>query len=436
MNRWIGLHIDLSEFPPTPERLLWLLRPLARLGLDTLLIEPGPMFPWTVDERFTCENAYPESLFGPLLASAEREAVTIVPMLDCFSRMSFVLRHAAYRHLRAVGKSADRLDPAAPGARGFMETLLDDLLEMFPGVRSVHLGGFCRAPADESRSAALSERELEEFLLPIVTSLFERGVRPIVSERILEGVPDGQVCELSRLCTIQLAHPEEHDRPPEHDRCGSAGISPGLFSSAPSLVTTVPLVRESTAAKALEVLPGKAPGSDMNAGSVRLSGVILTASGGHFGGQGAFPPREAAWTEIASAVLALRTGSTPSSDESGRVLAQAGWDETHREVRLRLDRFLSSLDEAWTLVRRVREQAAGATADPALRVPRDRDESSGAVRLHKAVEAADRAGTDLAAVLEGLCEMPQVRRFVTDRVLALREEALLVDAKLCQLGES
>jgi hypothetical protein len=435
MNRWIGLHLDLSEFPPTPERLLSLFRPLSNLGLDTLLLEPGPMFPWSIDERFRCENAYPESLFGPLLASAEREAVRIVPMLDCFSRMSFVLRHRAYRHLRFSGRSADRVEPTAPGARGFIETLLDDLLEILPGVRSLHLGGFRLARAADSISSSLSEKELDEFLFPIVTYLLERDVRPIVSERVIRGVPDGLVLELSRLCSIQLDIPASYDSPEQEPRGMEHAISYSL-SSAPSLIGTVTLVRGSAPARACGFVTWNGPDRSVTEDRVRLSGVMLVASGGDPGDPGGFPPRETAWGEITSAVLALRTGSIPSSDETERALERAGFDPVHREVRKRFDDFLSLLNEAWALVRRARERIAGATADPALRSSIESGGPHETIGLHSAVEAAEHAGADLACMFERLCEMPQVRRFVADRVFALREEALLIDSRMIQLGES
>lgn len=95
-----GIHLDLKGVPPTPQRLLSLLKVIAAARYNALLVEWEDMFPWTVDVRFRCETAYTPEQVADFACAASDLGLEIVPLVQCLGHMETPLSVLGYEPLR------------------------------------------------------------------------------------------------------------------------------------------------------------------------------------------------------------------------------------------------------------------------------------------------------------------------------------------------
>ena len=181
-----GLHLDLKGVPPTPARLLSLMDVAAAARYNAVLVEWEDTFPWTVDERFRCETAYTPEEVAAFHAKCADLGIEVIPLVQCLGHMETPLTVPDYRALREVPHLSNVLNPLAPGARDLVQAMVDDVIALTPGIAYFHLGGDeawtfgshpdTKAFIEPHGKAALYMRHVE----PILDSLNERGVRPIL----------------------------------------------------------------------------------------------------------------------------------------------------------------------------------------------------------------------------------------------------------------
>jgi len=135
------VHLDLKGTPPTPERLIKLLKVFSAARYNSVLVEWEDSFPWTVDERFRSETAYSPAIIRKFVKTADDLGIEIIPLVQCLGHMETPLHLPEYAHLRERPYDESVLNPLAPGARSLIEKMVDDVLALMPGVKRFHLGG-------------------------------------------------------------------------------------------------------------------------------------------------------------------------------------------------------------------------------------------------------------------------------------------------------
>src|SRR5688572_13684586 len=94
-----GIHLDLKGCPPTPQRLLELLKVIAAAGYNLLLVEWEDQFPWTVDARFRSETAYTTEQVRQFHETARGLGLEVVPLVQCLGHMETPLSLPEYAAL-------------------------------------------------------------------------------------------------------------------------------------------------------------------------------------------------------------------------------------------------------------------------------------------------------------------------------------------------
>lgn len=181
-----GVHLDLKGLPPTPARLIGLLKLFAAARINFVLVEWEDSFPWTVDERFRSPTAYTPADVAGFVKTAAELGIELIPLVQCLGHMENPLSVPGYEHLRELPDIEAGLNPLAPGARELIQRMVDDVLKLMPGTQHFHLGG------DEARTFGLAP-ETKAFIEkrgkgklylhhvePILDALNRRGVRPIL----------------------------------------------------------------------------------------------------------------------------------------------------------------------------------------------------------------------------------------------------------------
>ena len=141
-----GVHLDLKGLPPTPERMIELLKLFAAARYNVVLVEWEDTFPWTVDERFRSPTAYTADNIKLFCETAAELGLEMIPLVTCLGHMETPLSVDGYEHLRELPDFEAGLNPLAPGARELIQSMVDDVLKLMPDTKYFHLGG------DEART--------------------------------------------------------------------------------------------------------------------------------------------------------------------------------------------------------------------------------------------------------------------------------------------
>jgi len=200
---WRGVHACyhlIAEYMPDLAPNLPALRERIRLmrhyKANALLLEIESLFPYRRHPTIANALAPSRDEWQDVAALCSAEGVEIIPLVQCLGHAYNVLRHPEYAHLREVPGTTQQYCATNPAVADFYMELVDELIEVFPDLRTFHVGG------DESRRlgvcprcrAVLQQRGLGalygEHVGEICRRLLDRGLRPLVWADIIETAPD------------------------------------------------------------------------------------------------------------------------------------------------------------------------------------------------------------------------------------------------------
>ena len=145
------VHIDMKGGPPRPSFLLQLLPLLKQWGASGLLVEWEDMFPWQGELALLARQGHwTLQEVGELLLAARGLELQVVPLVQTFGHLEFVLKHGKFRHLREVAEYPNSLRPVAADSSGEVAGLIREMLTQVVAahetsltlgpLRSVHIG--------------------------------------------------------------------------------------------------------------------------------------------------------------------------------------------------------------------------------------------------------------------------------------------------------
>ncbi|XP_010948924.1 hexosaminidase D [Camelus ferus] len=135
------VHLDLKGAPPKVSYLLEIFPLFRALGADGLLIEYEDMFPYEGPLRLLrAEHAYSPSEIREILRLAALNELEVVPLVQTFGHMEFVLKHEALAHLREVALFPNTLNPHKAESLALVGAMIDQVMGLHPGARWLHIG--------------------------------------------------------------------------------------------------------------------------------------------------------------------------------------------------------------------------------------------------------------------------------------------------------
>lgn len=98
------VHLDLKGAPPKPEYFEELFPLLAKLGATGILMEYEDMFPYSglPVENTPAHNAYTPATVSKINKLAKENHLEIIPLIQTFGHMEFLLKLPEHLHLREV----------------------------------------------------------------------------------------------------------------------------------------------------------------------------------------------------------------------------------------------------------------------------------------------------------------------------------------------
>jgi len=439
-----GVHLDLKGLPPTPTRMVELLKLFAAMRYNVVLVEWEDSFPWTVDERFRSPTAYTAEEIGSFVETARDLELELIPLVQCLGHMETPLSVEGYEHLREVPDWEAGLNPLAPGARELIQNMVDDVLRLMPDVEHFHLGGdeartFGQHPETKAYIDAHGKGALYlHHVEPILDHLNTQGVRPILWHDMMIDWDDAALSSLAAKCDLMPwvyggdpADAGEHcnreilNRFSEHGFTLWGGAAYKGAEGYDADVPDVPLHVENALAW-VEVA--------RNAGFV---GVVATAWSRYAVDTIQCNPIDSSLDAMLKVAVILHDGALAEGGEESMLEALDAVGEKDRFVACRdvMTRLASLRQNAWANVQQARQVMVLARGDARRTSARNPKLGLHAYRrLGKIVEEADVIAEDARRAFAGLLEPVWLEEYLATRIEPLREELCELDAQFARLG--
>ncbi|XP_061562605.1 hexosaminidase D isoform X1 [Phycodurus eques] len=137
------VHLDLKGAPPKVEYLYQLIECFSRLGADSLLVEYEDMFPYEGALKLlqaTAQPAYSRDLILSMQKVAQSKGMEVIPLVQTFGHMEFVLKHRPMWSLREVSNCVGTLNPHKEEGLKLVMEMLRQVVELHPGLKTLHIG--------------------------------------------------------------------------------------------------------------------------------------------------------------------------------------------------------------------------------------------------------------------------------------------------------
>ncbi|XP_015250818.1 PREDICTED: hexosaminidase D [Cyprinodon variegatus] len=137
------VHLDLKGARPRIGYLHKLIELFSRLGADGLLVEYEDMFPYDGELKLlqaTAHPAYSREEVMSIQESAKARGMEVIPLVQTFGHMEFVLKHRSLWHLREVPLCVGTLNPHKEEGFKLVMEMLRQVVDLHPGLRTLHIG--------------------------------------------------------------------------------------------------------------------------------------------------------------------------------------------------------------------------------------------------------------------------------------------------------
>ena len=136
------VHIDLKGSPPKLDYLLYVMKLSKTFGADGFLIEYEDMFPWDGKlKKLRCKNAYSKDNIKSITEMAKKLDMIIIPLVQTFGHMEFVLKHPEFAKLRRNPSDEKSICPIQNGSIALIQEMIDQVIVLHPDSEWFHVGG-------------------------------------------------------------------------------------------------------------------------------------------------------------------------------------------------------------------------------------------------------------------------------------------------------
>ncbi|NXE06469.1 HEXDC Hexosaminidase, partial [Lophotis ruficrista] len=135
------VHLDLKGAAPRVSYLEQVFPLLSQLGANGVLIEYEDMFPFKGElELLKSPYAYSEEDVERIQRLAELHKLEVVPLVQTFGHVEFILKHEKYQHLREVERFPNSFNPHVPDTLALVRSILSQVMEKHRRSAWIHIG--------------------------------------------------------------------------------------------------------------------------------------------------------------------------------------------------------------------------------------------------------------------------------------------------------
>uniref|UniRef100_A0A673WKL9 beta-N-acetylhexosaminidase n=1 Tax=Salmo trutta TaxID=8032 RepID=A0A673WKL9_SALTR len=146
------VHLDLKGAAPKVKYMKQIFPLFSSLGADGVLLEYEDMFPYHGNLTILrSPYAYSMEDIEEIKSLAKLNKLELIPLVQVFGHLEFVLKHERYFHLREVRAFPNSLNPHHPGSVALVKDMVSQVMDCHPDARWFHMG------ADEVRGLGESQ---------------------------------------------------------------------------------------------------------------------------------------------------------------------------------------------------------------------------------------------------------------------------------------
>ncbi|PSN36468.1 hypothetical protein C0J52_20603 [Blattella germanica] len=141
-NGYRMVHLDLKGAPPRVSYYEDFFPLIRNLGATGILIEYEDMFPFTGPELqdLPAYNAYSASDIKQILHLAAVNDLMVIPLIQTFGHLEFVLKLQKFIELREVEKYPQVICPTHNSTFDLLTAMIDQVIALHPGIKYLHIG--------------------------------------------------------------------------------------------------------------------------------------------------------------------------------------------------------------------------------------------------------------------------------------------------------
>ncbi|NWX45774.1 HEXDC Hexosaminidase, partial [Steatornis caripensis] len=223
------VHLDLKGAAPRVSYLEQVFPLLSQLGANGILIEYEDMFPFKGDLGILkAPHAYSEEDIERIQQLAELHKLEVVPLVQTFGHVEFILKHEKYQHLREVERFPNSFNPHVPDTLALLKSILSQVIEKHRRSTWIHIGAdevFHLGEGMDSKNwmsrnkgdtGTMYLKHIKEVLGFITTQYW--GLRALmwddmlrkISVGALQGERTGTIAVAPKLGVSAVNHPRGH----------------------------------------------------------------------------------------------------------------------------------------------------------------------------------------------------------------------------------
>jgi len=251
--RMRGIHINLWSMTPTYEYLEEFIRRLSRFKINTILLEYEDKFPYEKHPVLRHPLALSREQVESLLRVAKAHHIEVIPLVQSFGHLTYVLKHPEYAHLAEQSDSsmsdiipqAWQYCPLNPASLEMFSDMAGEVMELHADSRYLHIGadetfhlGQCARCSEFAKKHGKS-RLFVDYVNKVSEFVKSKGKNPILWYDYLTNYPR-EVDNLSRDLWIMYWQYRTASRPAPFVRWAGLEFSGRqLFDQVPDDVLEV-----------------------------------------------------------------------------------------------------------------------------------------------------------------------------------------------------
>ncbi|KAL8564975.1 hypothetical protein ACOMHN_003351 [Nucella lapillus] len=135
------VHLDLKGAPPRIEYLEQVFPLMRKWGATGLLVEYEDCFPYSGDLKVLhAQDTYSIKDIDILQRLAKENNMIVIPLVQTFGHLEFVLKHPEFQHLREVANFPMALCPTNPDSLRLVCSMVDQVMAIHSNLEWFHIG--------------------------------------------------------------------------------------------------------------------------------------------------------------------------------------------------------------------------------------------------------------------------------------------------------
>lgn len=135
------VHFDLKGAPPKIAYFKALFPLIKQAGANGVLLEYEDTFPfWGPLSSVAAHNAYKKREIRHILELAKNHDLQVIPLVQTFGHLEFVLKLPEFQHLREVADIPQAVCPTNNGSLMLVKLIIDQVMALHPDAKWIHIG--------------------------------------------------------------------------------------------------------------------------------------------------------------------------------------------------------------------------------------------------------------------------------------------------------